>query len=258
MRYTVNYLKEYGFNCSCSNVPYFENSSEFPDNATVIILPYPSFRNGYVIGTPIIMSELFHRIPEGSTLIGGNLPNIESEKRRIVQIDVSKHEDFVMKNAVLTAECALGEAITRLPCSIAESEILIIGYGRIGKALADLMKKCKARVTVSARKAADLSWIRAQGMNAVSVGNEPISWQEFRCIFNTVPYNIIDPSVFDRLPSYFDYFELASSPGGLPASAIEKLNKQYHALPGLPGKLAPEQAGKIYAQEIGHILGESV
>ena len=52
-----------------------------------------------------------------------------------------ENEEVKYKNAILTAEAAIAIAINDYKKSLRDSNCLIIGFGRIGKILADILKE---------------------------------------------------------------------------------------------------------------------
>ena len=65
--------------------------------------------------------------------------------------DLSADEDFLCKNAVLTAEGALWAAMKDSPDALRDACCLVIGWGRIGGALAKMLTALGAEVTVASR-----------------------------------------------------------------------------------------------------------
>ena len=78
--------------------------------------------------------------------------------------------------------------------------VLILGYGRISKVLARLLKAMGANVTVSARKFSDLAWIETNGYQAIHTANVCDVLPDCQLIVNTVPAIILKESILSRVP----------------------------------------------------------
>ena len=143
-------------------------------------------------------------------------------------------------NAAITAETALTVAQTHRDRVLCGSEVLLLGFGRIGQALAPRLRALGAAVTVYARRSE--SRALALGMGCHVLASLPERIQGFDLVFNTIPAPIL-PVVPDCTT-----IELASAPGGFrDASGIVPA-------PGLPGKLAPRSAAEALHDSVLDIL----
>ena len=136
------------------------------------------------------------------------------------------------------------------------SRCLIIGYGRIGRLLADRLLALGAEVTVSARKYGDLAWIQAWGCQSVQTGALTGQLERFDLIFNTAPALILDGTRLRETREDCVIIDLASAPGGVDQAAAKRLGRQVILAPGLPGKVAPRTAAAAIRDSIYHILEE--
>lgn len=136
------------------------------------------------------------------------------------------------------------------------SRCLIIGYGRIGRVLADRLLALGAEVTVSARKYGDLAWIEAWGCRSVQTGALTGQLERFDLIFNTAPALILDGARLRETREDCVIIDLASAPGGVDMEAARRLSRQVIPAPGLPGKVAPRTAAAAIRDSVYHILEE--
>ena len=179
----------------------------------------------------------FADLPDRVTVIGGNLPTIPEQFRKI---DLLKEEQYLAENAHLTADCALRLLGERLGVAFRGCPILVIGWGRIGKCLASMLKALEADVTVAARKPSDLGLLAALGYKAVAVSD--IRPEQYRAIINTAPALI--------LAQDGDYIQIdLASQQGLAGETVIWAR-------GLPGKMLPESSGALIAQAVlRHLKG---
>lgn len=258
MYYAVKALKEHGYICRTYRVPGFCDDLPSADEMKTIILPFPSFRNGSIPGLSPEDADGLPLFSPGNVLIGGNFPSDFVKKYSLdMQLyDVNASETFLMNNAELTAECALAKAILSFPGAMRGCRVLVLGFGRIGSHLVRLLLAYGADVSVFLRCRKDISFLRSLGVDAFSAPISEEQWGKYRCIFNTIPSQLIDRKTAGLFREDCLFFELASAPGALFPDAAEQLVDRYFPMPGLPGKYAPEQAGIYYAQAVLRRLEE--
>lgn len=236
--------------------------SDLISSSKYIILPVPASRNKKVINAPfsnsdIVLSEkLFSNLKNKVVFAGIVSSLIEDVKPSGLYIrDYYQREDFLIPNALLTAEGAVSIALKEYGKSIFSSRCLVVGFGRIGKTLAKLLKNMGAKVTVSARSVKDVSLAKISGFETTNVSkiNEKA---DFDLIFNTVPALVLNEDVLGYLSSARMIIDLASSPGGTDKLAAEKLGIKLIPALGIPGKCFPEAAGEIIADVIYKMIEE--
>ena len=198
---------------------------------THVLLPVPSKLSA--LGKQLAM------LPKNVTIIGGRLN--DPALSGYTTIDLLQSEEYLAKNAAITAHCAVKVTLPLLTSTLQDCSVLVIGWGRIGKCLAQLLRSMGARVTVAARKPSDRAILQALSFPTTAI---PIATEEsFRLIFNTVPAPI---SLRSRAMERCIKIELASS-DGLSGDDIILAR-------GLPGKEAPESSGQLIAHSIHQIL----
>ena len=179
------------------------------------------------------------QIPKGITIIGGNLDSFPDAYSKV---DLLREEQYLSENAALTADCALRLLGEHLPVTLRGCPILIIGWGRIGKCLASILKNLNSAVTVAARNPRDLGMLTALGYDAVATSQ--IDPTCYRAIINTVPAQVLDGA--DK--SHCLQIDLASARGISGENVIWAR--------GLPGKMLPESSGMCIAQAVLRHLKE--
>lgn len=262
--YLAKALKRDGFNTKlCGFDKLTDESCEIAAalDSDILILPVIPFKNGKNVSSPysehnIDLSEYSDKLKNktiftGKTEIFSNLFPVNDSRL----YSYSEREDFSVRNAVPTAEGAIAEAMKHSDSTINGSQVLITGYGRIGKVLSEMLRGMGADVTISARKKSDLAWIKLNGFNCEVTGDFT-DINRYGIIFNTVPSMVFDKNILDNINSDILIIDLASKPGGVDFEAAEKLGiKTIHAL-SLPGKTAPKSAGEIIESTILDILEE--
>ena len=191
-------------------------------------------------------------------LYGGQVAKLFSTSEYWNAMDVNDYftrEDFTVRNAAVTAEGAVEIAMREYDRTICGSRCLVAGFGRIGKALAWMLRGLGASVTVSARKPADLAWIDVYGYTPVK-SDEICLREKYDIIFNTVPAMVFSDKTLNRVDPSTLLIDLASMPGGVDFDAArERGIRTVHAL-SLPGKTAPRAAGEIIKNTIYTMMEE--
>ena len=214
-----------------------------PD-VTHLLLPIPSFETDGRIKGGGILSHILADLSEDVTVIGGNLdhPALAGTKT----IDLLQEPDYVAQNAAITADRALRIALQELPVVLRNCPALIIGWGRIGKCLGQLLQALGARVTIAARRETDRAMIAALGYAAADTASLSSTLGDYRVIFNTVPVAILQDSCVERYHPNCVQIDLASQKC-LPGNHVIWAR-------GLPGKDAPETSGKLIADTVANLL----
>ena len=211
------------------------------ESATHLLLPVPSFGpDGQLVGGGDLEAALA-QLPKSITVIGGNLQTPVLNGYNTV--DLLQDPAYVSENASITAYCAVRLAGEMLPIIWKGLPVLVIGWGRIGKCLAQLLQQMGAKVTVAARKDTDRAMLTALGY--ATLPTKGLSGERYRVVFNTAPEMVMPDCEGDGL-----YMDLASKPGlGGDNVVVAR---------GLPGKLAPESSGRLIAHHVLTILNKEL
>ena len=207
--------------------------------ATHLLLDVPSFQSEGILRSGADFSQLMNKVPEGITLIGGGIPERIQQAHAVM--DLLKDDTYQFENAAITAECALRVAAERISFTFRRAPVLIVGWGRIGKHLAFLLKAYGSIVTVLSRDPRHRAEAVSFGLQAISPAALYRRIHEYRIIFNTAPSLMIPKEYADQCPDALK-IELASVPG-IAGDDVIKAN-------GLPGIMAPESAGRLMADTI--------
>ncbi len=230
-------------------------------NSKVVIGPIPLSSDRKNISTPFgrnkITIEDFVTALKGKYLIAGNI-NIkeELEKNDIQYTDLLRREEFTVLNTIATAEGTIQIAMEETQRTVHGSNVLVMGFGRIGKVLAKMLDGIGANVYCEARKNEDIAWIKAYGYNPIHLNNLNENLNKFDIIINTIPFQILDEERLELLKNDVVIIDLASNPGGVDRKAArEKGLKVIWAL-SLPGKVAPLTSAEFIKETLYHVLKE--
>ena len=156
-------------------------------------------------------------------------------------IDYFLRPELECLNAVPTAEGCLELLLRLRERTIWESGFLVLGYGRVGRAVARRLVLLGGRVTVC----------RAAPLTAL-----PTLLPGFDAVINTIPAPVLPRALLQQLPGGALIIDLASLPGGTDFAAAEELGLHAEHALALPGRCAPQTAGALIAQTVLAILEE--
>lgn len=229
------------------------------DTADILLLPIPSSRDGVHISLPfrpecsIPLSELIDRAP-GRVFGGGFSAATVADARRSGReiTDLLAIPSFVIENAVLTAEAALGIGMHAAGYSLLGLPVGVVGYGRIAAALTRRLILLGARVMVFARRAESRLSARMDGAEAFDIPALMTHLSGVRLLYNTVPAGLLTDAVLAHL-SDCAVVELASGQHNI-GTPREGTGVTVTPAPGLPGKIFPKSAGHIIAHTLDQTM----
>ncbi len=163
-------------------------------------------------------------------------------------------EELEKRNAELSAEAALFEAMLHSPVALMDARVLVTGYGLFGRALALRMRALGAQVWVAARRKAQREEAVREGMRAVSILEMEELLPEMDLVLNTIPARIFSEYHLKYISKKCWLLELASAPYGLDAQLCKEMGLNCVVLPGLPGKYSPMSAASALRDAVRELL----
>ena len=228
------------------NITQCESIKKTIQEVEIVIGPIPFSSNGKTINMPfsdkeISIREMMHVINAKVLIAGGITPEVYemANDEYIEIIDIMKREELAVLNTIATAEGTIQVAIENTNKIIHGSEILILGFGRIGKVLARKLAGLSAKVTCAARKDEDIAWIQAYGHKATNINGLGENLKLYDIIINTVPHIILNEERLKYIKKDCLLIDLASNPGGIDKKAVKDNKLKFVWALSLPGKVAP-------------------
>ncbi|MBR3879661.1 MAG: hypothetical protein IKJ24_06050 [Clostridia bacterium] len=265
-------VKVFSMSSSSAGITGAEISSSLEkavSETAVLLLPLPATKDGITVNLTspseyVRISDILHlfRKNESPVLVGGIIPPelvLAANEAGIEVVDFYKSEALQEKNALPSAEGAIMVAMENTDTIIESMSVLVCGFGRIGKILASKLKLLGAYVSVAARRDEVLCEIAMSGFTPIDLRNaEQLSAATNRSavIFNTVPVQIFNRQIIDKINGDPLYIEIASSPGGIDIPLARSRGIRIIFAPSLPGKYAPATAGKYIFETITDILDQ--
>lgn len=162
-----------------------------------------------------------------------------AQKSEVEVIDLMQNEGLTVLNTIATAEGTVEVAMKRTERIIQGSNILVLGFGRVGKVVAQKFSALLAKVTCAARRKDVFAWIETCGYDYIDINNMDSELGNFDIIINTVPTLILNRNRLKKLKKSCLVVDLASKPGGVDREAIHELGINFEWALALPGKVAP-------------------
>lgn len=231
-------------------------------NSDVIVLPIPSFNadggiNMKLSRHSLSMKDFFNTISSGTMVVAAKVNTdfkISADKMEIKWVDLLDSENFSILNAVPTAEAVIKIAIERSGKTLQDSNVMVLGYGRVGKTCARLFKTLSKSVWVAARKQRDLGWIVQRGFEPIEFGDINKELGHMDIIINTVPAMVLYKNRLKLLNKDCVVIDVASFPGGVDFHAAEEMRIDTGLYLSLPGKYSPDTAGRIVYKVVKEYL----
>lgn len=179
-----------------------------------------------------------------------------AEGKSITFIDLLNREELTVLNAIATAEGAIQIAMEETETTIHGSNVLVLGFGRVGKILANMLSGIGAKVYCEARREEPLAWIKAYGYNPIELNNMNKDLNKFDIIINTIPSIVLDDNNLQLLKKDCLIIDLASSPGGVDKKVAKELGLKLIWALSLPGKVAPITSAEYIKDTLYNIIKE--
>lgn len=198
--------------------------------------------------------EMAQKLPNEINIVCGATPQEVKDifyNKGIKYYNLMENEDFVLKNATLTAEGALADLIFYTKTSIFESNVLILGSGRCAKAMAYLLYKLGVKFDLSMRDEYKLKQSQLLCNKAVPWLQFKASLKDYDAVINTIPVKLFEEGDLPKFKEGSVVLELASKQC-LQDLKIEKFN--YVLCPALPSKYTPQSAGKLIFDYVQQLL----
>ena len=251
--YLAAMLKDTGYNVlTCGLKESDERLEDVVMQSDYIICATPFSRDNRTLQAPfakdeILINDLYSALSKEKVFFAGNM---SEEVKQHLQNSWIRYYDFLddekttILNIIPTVEGAIELAIRGREETLFGSEILILGYGRIGKYLGRVLQGFGACVSVAARNEKDLTWILLDGNTPVKYEEIESTLKSYDVIFNTVPAMVLKEMQLRCLKKSCKIIDLASKPGGVDFEAAKHYGIDAELALGLPGKVAPKSAAK--------------
>ncbi|MCD7772284.1 MAG: hypothetical protein LUH23_09420 [Oscillospiraceae bacterium] len=221
----------------------------------VLLLPYKPEQGSAIVGSAdangeeVNLSDALNLVKDGGAVFAGKMDDetVKSlEARKIAVHNWFSDEALTLANAKFTAEGASQIITKNAPGGVSGSKILILGWGRVAKACAELFGKMGARVLVAARRRETLTDCIYNYAGFI----DPAKISEADVIVNTIPARVFSEEELKHVKRGAFLLELASAPYGIDFDKARELGIPAILASGVPGKYTPEEAGRALAEAV--------
>lgn len=179
---------------------------------------------------------------------------VQEADRQLVEL--FKRDDVAIYNSIPTMEGTLMMVIQNTDVTIHNSNIVVLGYGRVGMTVARAFHALGANVKVAALESSHLARIYELGFKPIELSQLANEVHDTDVCINTIPAQVLTANILSKMPTRSLIIDLASKPGGTDFRYAEKRGIKAMLAPGLPGIVAPKTAGKIIANVLSKLLME--
>ncbi len=244
------------------NIRVCNSISELVVNSDIIITSIPLTKDGVYVyseysNMKVNIADIFTSLENIDDIIESNktiyTTNISKEilnkfntvETKVKIVDILKIEEFSVLNSIATAEGTLCVAIQNFEKNLQDSNILILGYGRTGKVIANKFKYLANNVACASKNNDELVWIKANGYTCIELENLKNNIDSYDIIINTIPAVILKKDELERISNETLVIDIASKPGGVDEEYIKEYNINYIQALGIPGKVSPVTSAEI-------------
>lgn len=259
--YLGEFLENQGFKVcyyAFNHTECYNSLEEAISVSDIIVLPLPFTRDRLTLNTPlfdevVLISDILGLLSHKKMVFGGQLPKSfceELDSKNCPYCDYFLLDELAIYNAVPTAEGVVQVLIEELPITIHGMKCGVLGYGRVGKVIANTLSSLGADVTVFARKQSAFAEIHASSMKYKNFDSLSIENNDFDALINTVPVKVLGLAQLSNLNSDCVLVEVASAPFGIDFQGAKERAIKVVKAGSLPGKVAPKTAGEIIGRSI--------
>ncbi len=213
----------------------------------LLLLPIPTTRDKIFITSTNTTTSAVAEMIDGDTVVAGySIPEeivSRAGEMGAPLFDASLDEEFLLENAKISGEGALGYILTHSLKALRDMRVGIVGYGRIGREMTRLCLLFGAKVRLYTARESVVLELGEMGIDARLIdGKNDLA--DLDILINTTPKRQIDEGI---IPKELDIIDLASGSIFEPSERLIKLSS-------IPDAFYPETAGRLYAEAILRFL----
>lgn len=205
--------------------------------------------------TVLLTDDIFQHFKEGSIVLT-LCDNAYLEELSILHgfqySALLKQEDFINKNAILTAEGLLSYLISHRIYPIFDCHIMVLGFGHCALPIIQYLKALGANVDVVTRNKKQETEIQKLGCQYVYI--DDINLKDIDLLINTIPHVVVKEKELDKASSRLMIVDIASYPYGILHHYALAKGINSIILPSLPSKYAYGYAGQMMIDEIERLI----
>lgn len=234
----------------------------------VIIFPINGVMDKYLINcrfnnVPIKLPDDLLINSKEDVLIFSGIPTPNLNKMLSVSnrecVFMMNDKEVISKNSIPTVEGIIADVIVNTDITVKDSDILVFGYGNIGKVLVEYLTLLGANVTVSIIEENDKLYLdsnRIKNFYSTDTNRLISEIGKNDIIINTVPSVIVNDDLVKYVNRNAYILDISSHPHGINQEVLDEFFIKNKLYLGIPGKVAPKTSGKILSKKINEVMGD--
>ncbi len=230
------------------------------NGADIIICPVPLMDADDTLYAPFAAEpvrldrEVLSTASPGALVVTGSAsPALTACGLRVREIN--DDAELAILHAIPTAEGLVRGIIEQTDFTIHGANILVLGFGPVGRAAGSLLHGMRARVSVAARQDVQLAEARVLGLTPIPFDVLADALAGRDVIVNTIPVLVLGPELLERVERRTLVVDLASPPGGVAHEAGRARGLTVIWARGQAGS-APATAGANQWRAIARVIAE--
>ena len=261
-----NNIKTIGYdNQIFEDIKKFDIKGDNIKNIDIIILPITGIKQNYEVDSCftnkniILPKNFFKNCKKNTYIFTGKINDILLSMINENTIINNLLDDYEIKkgNSLITVEGILDDLIKkRAGKTITLSNILVLGYGNIGKPLVNILNILGSNVCVGIKDKKDYVELKNKGIDVFYTDDHDKlkkHLSNLNTIINTVPSNIITSDMINCINKDCYILDISSYPYGFNNDDIK--NNNYNIYSKIPSKYSPVVSGSLLEKKLNSIIG---
>jgi dipicolinate synthase subunit A len=167
-------------------------------------------------------------------------------------------DEIKKSNSIPTTEGIIADLVYNTPHTINGSDILVLGYGNVGKLLTEKLIALDARVAVGVNTSSDFNTLMKDKIDVFYTNNQTDfsnNLVKANIVVNTVPSLLLDKNYLDVVNHNTYILDISSYPYGIDFDYAKNKYLKCKLFSGIPGVVAPKTSGLILSKKIKHVIG---
>jgi dipicolinate synthase subunit A len=268
LRLAKNYgatISAYGCHPSVEKVlekPQATSLHEEIKGAHIIICPIPYPETDESLFAPsspakiFLNQEILKIASPHAIIITGKATGSLKDAAEVLQLRLHEYEhedDLMILRSAAIAEGAVCVAIQNSLVSIHQSKVMLVGFGRIGTALGHLLMGMRARLYTATPLSIERARAYEIGLTVYPLETLPEVIGDMEIIFNTIPIQLFDRTLLQKVHSDALLIDIVVPPGGVDRQAALQMGINFVWARGL-GTYGPRTVAKSQWIGIERIL----
>lgn len=221
-----------------------------------VLLPIPTTKDKkHITNTDIPLTDALCNVRGGSIIAGWGLTEDFKTRAALLGgrvLELSGDEEFVSENAYFTAIGAVGHILKTSRKAPSDMSFAIVGYGRIGRMLTEMLLYFGGRLRVYTSKESTrikLGECGIQTCDSMDIYGGVQDFSDIDVLINTAPADMTAAFPGRKIPEGLRVIELASGNNFIGVEGVEHL-------PSLPERMYPQSAGGAYFRAVKRFISQ--